>query len=97
MANGLSVRTANEIDAELGRARKAFPTTAHMTVALVEEVGEVARALLQGKPAGELRRECIQVAVMAIRVMEEGDADFGREAGGKLPAKAGQGGKRGRR
>lgn len=85
---GLTVKTANEIDAELSRARKAFASNAHMFAALTEEVGEVARALLEGQAPAELRKECIQVAAMAIRIMEEGDADFSRGVGGKIDRKA---------
>ncbi len=64
-----------EVEAEIYRARAKFPGNEHMYVALAEEVGEVANALLEGSEG--LRAECVQVAAMAMRLAEEGDADFG--------------------
>jgi len=74
-------RTRLEIDDELARARAKFPMTNHTFVALVEEVGELAQALLKCKPGYDepskrVYEEAIQVAVMAIRVLEEGDRDY---------------------
>lgn len=74
-------RTKLEIDAELERARAKFPMPNPTFVALVEEVGELAQALLKLKPGSHeysqrVYAEAIQVAVMAIRVLEEGDRDF---------------------
>lgn len=64
------------IEHELEHARGKFPGTAHLTVALMEEVGEMSRNILEGD--WELaRREAIQVATVAIRIIEEGDSDFG--------------------
>ncbi len=62
--------------AELNRARAKFPGNAKLLVALMEEVGELAKALLQRRPLEEIRAEAIQVACVAIRIFEEGDADF---------------------
>jgi hypothetical protein len=51
-----------------------------MLAALTEEVGELAQALIdhsRGKTtASHVFKEAIQVAAMAIRVAEEGDASF---------------------
>jgi NTP pyrophosphatase (non-canonical NTP hydrolase) len=73
-------RIAYCIDAELGFARAKFPENKHKLAALVEEVGELAQALLhhdRGKATGaEVFAEAIQVAVMAIRIAEEGSAEF---------------------
>lgn len=74
-------RTRLEIDAELERARAKFPMPNPTFVALVEEVGELAQALLKCKPGSpeysqRVYDEAIQCAVMAIRVLEEGDRDF---------------------
>jgi NTP pyrophosphatase (non-canonical NTP hydrolase) len=44
---------------------------------LVEEVGEVARAL-QDQGAAELRTECVQVAAMALRMALEGAREYPR-------------------
>ncbi|HQU83891.1 MAG TPA: hypothetical protein PKY59_12225 [Pyrinomonadaceae bacterium] len=68
------------IDAELRFARTKFPGSNLNFPALVEEVGELSKALLeneQGKVSSEqVFAEAIQVAVMAIRVAEEGSAEF---------------------
>lgn len=68
------------IDAELMFARAKFPGSNLNFPALVEEIGELSKALLenaQGKvPSEQVFAEAIQVAVMAIRVAEEGSAEF---------------------
>lgn len=68
------------INAELRYARRRFPDNEDMLAALVEEVGEVANALLEhkrgAKPAKPVFAEAIQVAAMAIRLAEEGSAEF---------------------
>lgn len=66
---------------ELKAARGAFPGTTHMLCALVEEVGEVAKAIMehdrkQGTSVQEVLREAVQVASMAIRLAVEGDDNF---------------------
>lgn len=78
----MKATTQIDINLELARARLAFPMPNPTLVALVEEVGELAKALLEcqaGYPAIGSRRvykEACQVAVMAIRMMEEGDQNF---------------------
>lgn len=77
-------RTLLEINDELVRARSKFPMPNPTFVALVEEVGELAQALLKCEPTKSdyadrckhVYQEAIQCAVMAIRVLEEGDRDF---------------------
>lgn len=69
--------TLAEVGREVARARAKFPSNEHLLAALVEEVGELAQALLQGQPAPEVVAEAIQVAAVAVRIVEEGDADFG--------------------
>lgn len=64
---------AREIIQELGRARAKFPGDNGTTVALVEEVGELAQATFE-KSRAEVRKEAIQVACMAMRVVLDGDA-----------------------
>lgn len=63
----------DEIAAELTRARRKFPDAIACTTALTEEVGELSKALLDECPE-RVRKEAIQVAVMAIRVATEGDS-----------------------
>lgn len=78
----MKASTIVKINAELERAREKFPMPNPTFVALVEEVGELAEALLKCKsefPAVSSRAvyaEALQVATMAIRIMEEGDAHF---------------------
>jgi hypothetical protein len=64
---------AEELIAELTRARTKFPGRRFRLPALVEEVGELAEAIL-ANDADAIRREAIQVAATAIRIAEEGDA-----------------------
>jgi hypothetical protein len=71
-------RTRLEITEELKRARGKFPAPNKNYIALVEEVGELAKALLDCRPGDHASNkavydEAMQVATMAIRVMEEGD------------------------
>lgn len=61
---------------ELVFARKKFPGRRHLTVALLEEAGELAKAQLQRKRREEIEKEAIQVIAMAIRILSEGDADL---------------------
>lgn len=71
------------IHKELPKARELFPDTEDTMHALTEEVGELAKALIQqkhephkGVGCQDIFQEAIQVAVMAIRVAAEGDRNF---------------------
>lgn len=68
--------TMKAIEAEVIRARLKFPGNAKLLAALTEEVGELAKAMLQRRGKDEIQREAIQVACVAIRIVEEGDSDF---------------------
>ena len=66
---------------ELVNARREFPETTHKLAALMEEVGELAQAMMHhdrklGISIQEVLREAVQVAAMAIRVAVEGDDNF---------------------
>ncbi len=61
---------------EIERARLNFPGNRFLLAALQEEVGELAQVLLQKKGPGRIIAEAIQVAGLAIRIAEEGDAIF---------------------
>lgn len=67
-----------EVTAEVARARAKFPMPNPMLAALVEEVGELAKALMGGRHHGKdgVRMEAIQVAAMAVRILEEGDPHY---------------------
>ena len=93
---GASELTLRAIDAEVTKARLKHPANAVLLAALMEEVGELANALIelrhfvngaaQFKPrdgASELdvlrdavQKECIQVACVAVRILEEGTGEF---------------------
>ena len=62
----------DEIRAELKRARAKFPGDRIMGLALAEEFGELIKAMLD-EPAANVRKEAIQTAVMAARVVLDGD------------------------
>ena len=61
-----------EIKSELARARAKFPGDNVTMLALMEEVGELAKATFE-EPRSAVRKEAVQVAVMAIRVVLDGD------------------------
>ena len=63
----------NEVRAELLRARLKFPGDRIMTIALAEEFGELCKAVLD-EPAANVRKEAVQTAVMAARVVLDGDS-----------------------
>jgi len=60
---------------ELERARGKFPSSIHSFTALVEEVGELGKALISEGEA-QIHDEAVQTAVMAIRCGVEGDKSF---------------------
>lgn len=68
------------VQKELAKAREKFPSPNHSFTALVEEVGELAQALLKWS-AGKwdyqrVIDEAIQVATMAQRIVVEGDSSY---------------------
>lgn len=78
----------DEIEDELARAQAKFPGTRLATLALMEEVGELAEAQLKhGRGHPRVREEAIQVIVVALRIILEGDSSV--PVGGIEPAKGG--------
>lgn len=65
---------------EARRARLKFPPPETTLAAAVEELGEVATALMDlqaGRDTPEhLYEECVQLAAMALRIAVEGDRTF---------------------
>jgi NTP pyrophosphatase (non-canonical NTP hydrolase) len=66
--------TMDAVASETLRARIKFPGNRFLLAALMEEVGELADALRLGKDKDSIDRECIQVAALAVRILEEGDS-----------------------
>lgn len=64
-----------EISKEVVFARSKFPGDNVTFAALVEEVGELATAIFSEDRAS-VRKEAVQVATMAIRIILDGDATF---------------------
>lgn len=62
--------------AETMLAMKKFPQPNPNLAALMEEVGELARAFLQGEEPYRIYAEAKQVAAMACRIAIEGDPQF---------------------
>lgn len=60
---------------EINRARNKHPSNAHLLAALTEEVGELNKAYLEADYE-HAKTEAIQVACVALRVLEEGDSAF---------------------
>lgn len=65
-----------DVAMENQRAREKFPRGANLDTALMEEVGELAQALLKIKESGwspeQVYKEAVQVASTAMRVAVEG-------------------------
>lgn len=79
MSANLAQKSDAAIDAlvrEIKRARRKFPGNELLHAALSEEVGELAKELLQHGNTAHARKEAIQVACVAIRIATEGDATF---------------------
>lgn len=73
----------SDVQNEVTRARIKFPDSKHLLAALMEEVGELANALLEeeygrGVTSEMVYREAVQVAVVAMRLAEEGEPSFPR-------------------
>lgn len=60
---------------ELKKAREKFPSSAGVMVALMEEVGELSKAVLE-ESHERVICEAVQVACVAARVAVEGDSLF---------------------
>lgn len=75
-AKTLTAESSCDLLEEVVRARAKFPGNRFLLAALTEEVGELARAYLQREGRERVRREALQVACVAMRIYEEGDATF---------------------
>jgi len=69
-----------EVSSEVDRARRKFPSSNLVLAALVEEVGELAQAMLKAAagqwPSYRVYSEAVQVAATALRCAVEGDPSF---------------------
>lgn len=76
-----------DVRVEIVRARTKFPGDNLTTIALMEEVGEVAKAVLDETPE-RVRKEAVQVACMAARLVLDGDSSttaYRAARSGQLP------------
>lgn len=62
----------DDVADEIRSAKAKFPANDLLMVALTEEVGELAKALLDESPE-RIYAEAIQVACVAVRIATEGD------------------------
>jgi len=73
----LTAQFIHHLETETEQSRAAIPGNQNMMVALTEEVGELAQALLQCEyENGDMQsvyREAVQVASAALRIATEGD------------------------
>ena len=65
----------DEVRAEIIRARHKFPGDRIMGLAFAEEAGELVKAMLD-EPAANVRKEAVQVATMAARIVLDGDGSL---------------------
>ena len=72
----LSNESIEALKGEILRARVKFPRNRFLYCALGEESGELAEALLQKQGRNRVQAEALQVACVAMRIYEEGDASF---------------------
>ena len=61
----------NPLDIEVSTARALHPGNEMLLEALTEEIGEVAKALIESDLRPTLALECLQVACVAVRIIEE--------------------------
>ena len=76
MVGIMKTATALRLEGRMREARAKHRGNKHLMVALTEEVGELARALLDGESPERVADEALDVACVALRILEEGDADF---------------------
>lgn len=72
----MEVESSAALMSEVMAGRKKFPGNRLALAALVEEVGELSRALLQRQGRARVEQEALQVAAVAMRIFEEGDSTF---------------------
>lgn len=65
-----------DVAQEIIRARSLHPGNAHLLAALVEEVGELSKAMMENQGQKRINDEALHVACVACRIALEGDSDF---------------------
>jgi hypothetical protein len=75
-AISLEMESLDALQFEVLQGRRKFPANRLMLAGAIEELGELAQALLQRRPREQIEREALQVAAVAMRIYEEGDATF---------------------
>lgn len=62
----------SDVQKEIESARKKFPSTHCVSLAMMEEAGELVRAML-GQSDEEIYMESVQTVAMVFRMITEGD------------------------
>lgn len=78
--SSLRAESSKLLKEEVQKARKKFPGAEDLTVALMEEAGELAQATLKCD-SENIKKEALQVACVAMRIFEEGDSTFTKRVG----------------
>lgn len=77
--SGVSVGAfLSDVSTEIDRAKRLHPGNSHLVVALMEEVGELAKCFLEGESSARVWVEAKHVACVASRIATEWDGDFNR-------------------
>ena len=63
---GAEIETWDAVEAELASARKKFPSNRFLLAALMEEVGELAQALMDDHGKQRIREEAVQVELSLV-------------------------------
>jgi hypothetical protein len=71
-----SEKLIEDLTEEIVKSRFGLPSRRHLLASLSERVGELAKAMLDAEEPDRVRSEALQVACVALRIAEEGDADY---------------------
>lgn len=87
-APSIGNRLVELIDNELAHAKRKFPDPDGLVAALMEEVGELAKAMLE-EPVVNVEAEAVQVAALAIRIAQQGDPTLSNIRAKRVTSKQG--------
>jgi NTP pyrophosphatase (non-canonical NTP hydrolase) len=73
MKRPIGEQAIDDLSDEIMRARNKFPNNDRLFLALIEEVGELAKAILEN---GNVDEEALHVACVAMRIYTEGMLEY---------------------